>query len=108
MKTASSKPAVFIMSERNNMAKNNIETYAAEIETELDNRLDYPYELLYDTRHVYIEINGDWKHQHLFAESIIKDWAKKNEIKIDIIEQDIEDTGEDFYSSVHRVNFPDL
>lgn len=61
---------------------------------------EYPME----TSVISFEIEGDWKHEHLFFENLIEEWAEEN--NRDIFKIDSETVGSpdsDYYTAIHTV-----
>lgn len=50
---------------------------------------------------------GDWKHDHYYLNSLIKEWASSNNIECSIEEYVIFEDGSDTYSAEHIISFED-
>lgn len=49
-------------------------------------------------RHIYVEIEGDWRHSHLFCDYLMGKIFNCNLLQ----EREIVDNGSDYYKSVHE------
>lgn len=55
---------------------------------------------------ILVEIDGDWKHDHLYADNLVKkEFTDKGLIRISEVEFDDEDYSGDDYKSVHSYKF---
>ena len=51
---------------------------------------------------LYLTISGDWKHDHLFARELVKDFCKENKFVIARHDEDVTDSdGSDYYDALH-------
>lgn len=87
---------------KENAGDNNLEQFEDELRKLLENNAifhDIWYSSEDDAIHIYIE-NGDWKHEHLYVDCIIKDFLISKGFKPHL-EQNSEPSDQDTYSSEH-------
>ena len=65
---------------------------------------DVSFEDVYDIwGKIFVTIDGDWKHDHLYADYMIEEWFNKNNVKfIEGGTQVLDDTGSDWYKGKHE------
>ena len=55
------------------------------------------------TSKISIRVDGDWKHDHLYFQDIIEEWAKENNRDIFKIDKDVEPSDSDWYAATYHI-----